>query len=107
MFENFIINELLKQFLNRGRQAPLHFWRDKVGHEIDIIIETADDQLIPIEIKSSKTINKEFFKNINYWQQLNGQQKAFLVYAGTEDMSRKETAVLGWPNAHLDHILPG
>ncbi|MEN8236970.1 MAG: ATP-binding protein [Pseudomonadota bacterium] len=106
LFENLIVNELQKQFFNRGLQPLLYFWRDKVGHEIDIIVEGSNDQLIPIEIKSGKTINKDFFKNLEYWKTFTKQAgKAYLVYGGAEDMVRKSTTILSWQNFHINQIL--
>ena len=37
----------------------LFFWRDKTGHEIDIIIDESG-LLLPIEIKSGQTVHSEF-----------------------------------------------
>jgi len=39
LFESLIITEFLKFRLNRGKESNLYFWRDKLGHEIDCIIE--------------------------------------------------------------------
>lgn len=46
--ENFVVNELFKRantFLN-----PLHFWRTKTGHEVDIVANLGEN-VVPIEIK--------------------------------------------------------
>ena len=46
--ENFVANELFKHtddFLH-----PLHFWRTKTGHEVDMVIKSGKNTL-PIEIK--------------------------------------------------------
>ena len=61
IFENFVIIEMIKNRLNRGENNNLYFWRDSVGHEIDVIIDTAG-QLFPLEIKSGKTITQDYFK---------------------------------------------
>ena len=55
--------------------------------------------LLPIEIKSGKTLNSEFFKNIEYWSKLSGAEKSVLLYAG--DQNQKRTTgkeVLNWRN---------
>ncbi|MDB4180977.1 ATP-binding protein [Flavobacteriaceae bacterium] len=85
LFENFILNELLKKRFNNAKTSNLYFWRDHHGKEIDCIIEKANG-LIPIEIKSSKTYQKEHFKNMNYWNKLseNSKENSFLIYAGNE-----------------------
>ena len=60
MFENWVVSELLKSRFNHGLPANLYFWRDRAGHEVDLLIENSN-QLIPVEIKSSQTVNAEFF----------------------------------------------
>lgn len=98
LFESLIISELVKKRTNEGRQINLYFWRDKTGHEIDIIVDNAGE-LVPVEIKSGKTINSEFFKNIQYWMSLSGFSKGYIVYAGKEEQSRSNGIdVIGWTN---------
>ncbi|QTE21634.1 ATP-binding protein [Polaribacter cellanae] len=99
LFENYIINELLKNKLNRGEKSNLYFWRDKHGKEIDCIVEKANS-LIPIEIKSSVTYQKEHFKNITYWNKLaeNSKENSFLVYAGNNDDVLPYGNLTSWKN---------
>jgi len=98
LFESFIISELVKKRTNAGRPINLYYWRDKTGHEIDIIIDNAGE-LIPIEIKSGKTINTEFFKNILYWKTLSEAPKGYVVYGGDQEQQRSNgIEVIGWNN---------
>ena len=39
LFETYVVVELLKAELNRGREPRLFFWRDHRGREIDVILE--------------------------------------------------------------------
>ncbi len=55
IFEGFVISELVKGFLNCGEPAPLHFWRDKPGHQIDALVDLGS-RLVPWEIKSAATV---------------------------------------------------
>lgn len=52
MLETFVVGEILKRFWNVGRTPRLYFYRDKVGAEIDLLIEH-DGILDPIEVKRS------------------------------------------------------
>jgi len=61
LFENLIIADLKKQFYNRGLEAPLYLWCEKNGSEIDCLIEKGSD-FISIEIKSGKTIHRDFLR---------------------------------------------
>ncbi len=83
IFESMVITELVKKRTNLGLPINLFYWRDKTGHEIDIIVDSAG-KLLPIEIKSGKTISNEFFKNINYWSNLSGEKESILLYAGEQ-----------------------
>jgi hypothetical protein len=47
------ISEFFKQHYNQGKMPRLHFWRDKMGHEVDCLIMQADKQ-VPIEIKAAR-----------------------------------------------------
>lgn len=101
IFENFIIADLMKQYTNLGKQAPLYFWRDKNGIiEVDCIIEN-DRTLFPIEIKSGSTIAHDFFSNLKKWRVLAkvgelAVGKSYLVYGGETTQSWDEQGVVGW-----------
>jgi uncharacterized protein len=43
-----------------------HFWRDKSGHEIDLLINRGPERRIALEIKAGATINGSFFSNLDY-----------------------------------------
>ena len=98
IFEGMVVTELIKKRTNAGLPINIYYWRDKTGHEIDIIIDNGG-KLLPIEIKSGKTLNSEFFKNIEYWSKLSGAEKSVLLYAG--DQNQKRTTgreILNWRN---------
>lgn len=97
LFESFVITELMKDQFNTGLQPNCYFWRDRLGHEIDCILEQGE-QLIPIEIKSSKTIVADYFKGVHYWTSLAGlaADKGYIIYGGTQTQQRQQGSVLGW-----------
>ena len=96
IFENFVINELLKARFNQGKQSNLYFWRDRTGNEIDVIVDQGNT-LIPIEIKSSQSIRSDFFKNFRFWEKLTGHAGGILYYGGEEVQIRSNgIRVLGW-----------
>ncbi len=102
IFETFIMSELLKQRFNKGLKSNLYFWRDKTGHEVDCIVESAGS-LTPIEIKSGKTINNEMFKNIEYWKKISGKSKndSYLIYGGSNNQKRSGVNVLSWKDCNI------
>lgn len=101
IFESFIISEIVKYRLNNGLEPNCYFWRDKLGKEIDCIIEKAD-KVIPIEIKSGNTISEDYFKGLKYYNKLSGRnsKESFLIYGGDEVQRRNYGTVLGWKNLH-------
>jgi uncharacterized protein len=96
LFEGMVVTELVKTRRNYGSDIDLFYWRDKTGHEIDIVIDDGIS-LMPVEIKSGKTIHAEFFKNIEYWQSLSGTKKSFILYAGSASQKRSDgKEVVNW-----------
>jgi len=86
LFENFIVNELIKHRYNEGKEPRVFFWRDSHGNEVDLLIEMADKWNI-IEIKSGTTLNSDYLKGLKYLSNLAAEKvvNKFLVYAGPED----------------------
>ena len=99
LFENWVISEALKTRFNRGLPSNLYFWRDRAGHEVDLLLENPTE-LIPVEIKSGQTVNSDFFTGLEDWLTLAqpSQPRAWLVYGGSENHQRKNTRVLSWRN---------
>lgn len=107
IFENMVVCEYRKYRFNNGLPNNSYFWRDKAGHEVDILIEQAE-KLVSIEIKSGKTISSDYFINLNYWQKLSGFLPTYshVVYGGNQKQQRREAKVYGWNklNDLFDHI---
>ncbi|MDQ6965812.1 MAG: DUF4143 domain-containing protein, partial [Mariprofundaceae bacterium] len=97
IFENYVIAELAKQYYSNGEIPPFYFWRDQSGLEIDLIIER-EGRLIPVEIKSGQTLTSGFFKGLNRWMMLAGEEGAHasLVYGGDDVQERSGAHVFGW-----------
>ena len=102
IFETFVVSELLKLRFNKGLRANLYFWRDKVGHEIDCILDKGLN-LTPIEIKSGKTITGEMFKSIEYWKKISGKSKndSYLIYGGNNNQKRSGVNILSWKDCNI------
>lgn len=97
IFETFILSELLKTRLNAGEKGQFHFWRDSNGNEVDVIADVGT-KLMPIEIKSGQTLNRDFFIGLERWAKLAGTQATSptLIYGGLEKSARKEVKIYGW-----------
>jgi uncharacterized protein len=95
LFENLIINELLKNQYNAGLEDQLYFWRDSQGHEVDAIIEQGG-KLNAIEIKSGKTIQEKYFDGLKRFQALANNEQNHLIYGGNASQKRQLGTVLPW-----------
>lgn len=97
IFESFILSEIVKAKYNRGLDRDMFFWQDKVGNEIDCVLDVSG-RMIAVEIKSGETIATDFFKNLRYWRRLSSapREDCFLVYAGESRQDREECSVLPW-----------
>jgi|Deesub1362A_J573_1020465.scaffolds.fasta_scaffold00487_21 hypothetical protein len=97
VFESFVVSEMYKNFMHRGEQPSLYFWRDASGHEVDIIIDLGQE-LIPVETKSAQTTASDFFSNLIYWRKLSGDETApaALIYGGDLSFKRSGAVVYPW-----------
>ena len=89
IFENFVVTELLKFYFNRGLDAPLFHFRDRMEHEVDILIEVQRN-LIILEVKSAKTITNDWVKNLKYLTKISINKVLLeaIVYGGEEETQR-------------------
>jgi predicted AAA+ superfamily ATPase len=99
LFENFVITEILKNKINHNLPPKNYFWNVAGSHEIDLLLDHGG-RLLPIEIKSSRTIGNHFFDGLTYFQALSGAlpSESFLVYGGDEMQTRSVAKVLSWKN---------
>lgn len=106
LFETWVISELLKARYNAGETSNLYFWRDRSGHEVDLLIDHGT-HLSPLEIKSGQTINKDYFKGLEFWRKLAGKTagQAWLVYGGDNRQIRSDVTVLPWYEIHSAPIV--
>lgn len=63
VFENLIIAESMKQYLNAGVVPEMYFYRDSRGKEVDLVDLTNAPKLV--EIKSSRTFRGAFSATVN------------------------------------------
>ena len=102
IFENMVINNVLKNFMNRGTTPQIYFYRDRSQYEIDLMIQT------PLgyeayEIKSSTTFSKSYFDGIVYLKSLLNEKlvSSAVVYAGKEETQTQENGIINY--RHFNH----
>lgn len=98
LFENLVISECYKHLLNQGEHPEIWFWRDRSGHEVDMVLERGG-QFRAVEVKSGQTLSQDQFKGLQFWQELTGNAgKALLVYGGEQAQQRTIAQVVTWRN---------
>ena len=57
VFESFAVNEVIRLVSTSdiGHQLRVHHYRDRRGHEVDLVIEHANGDIVGIEVKASAT----------------------------------------------------
>ncbi|MBQ3617889.1 MAG: ATP-binding protein [Bacteroidales bacterium] len=87
LFENMIVNEIIKQKLSRGEQPHLFFYRDNKQHDVDILEEMPDGSLKAYEVKSAMTFRKDFFSQLSYIRTTLGNKIAStqVIYDGEQE----------------------
>ncbi len=95
LFESFVVAEIRKAFEHAGRDAPLSFWRDASGREVDLLID-AGDRVIPVEIKSGLTVAPDAFDGLRAWNAVSGQRSGVLVHGGESTLAQRELVARPW-----------
>lgn len=103
LFETWVVSELVKQRLNAGEPLDLYFWRDNVGHEVDVLFETPAG-LQAVEIKSGATFAADWPVSALKWKSF-ADDKAlapWIVFGGEGDYLRQGCRVQGWKEFALN-----
>ncbi len=97
LFENMVINELIKHRYNAGAEANFTFWRDSNGNEVDLI-QSIDGKQYAYEIKSGATFNKDYFKGLKYWSNLSAAPSECLnlIYGGSVELTTSNGKLIPW-----------
>jgi predicted AAA+ superfamily ATPase len=104
LFENLVINEMMKERYNKGKDNNFFFYRDKSQREIDII-QWNGIHLSAFEIKSGLSYRTDFFKNINYLKTLLKDKIncSAVIYDGNTEQDNKEYGIYNYRNFSLDN----
>lgn len=101
LFETWVVTELTKQRLNRGRVPRLFHWRESRGVEVDVVVDDGA-VLWLVEVKSGATVATDWFVSLraaladtrrdNPGRDVRG----VIVYGGDESTERHGVRVLPW-----------
>ena len=89
LFENMVVMDAVKQFMNRDEDARFYFMRTQTGFEIDLLIESGG-RLQPVEIKSAATCRDALAANLRRFAKEDALTALpVLVYDGEEYPERQ------------------
>ncbi len=102
LFENFVVVELMKARYNQALDPRLYFYRDVLGHEVDLLFQQGS-HLIPIEIKSSKTFSSSFLEGLHYFHKQTPKKAkdGALIYGGSQTQKIGSFQLLNPENCSL------
>lgn len=103
LFENMVVNEAMKNRLNRGKDPNLYFYRDKSQKEVDLLYIHAND-IHAYEIKSAQSFHKDFFKGIDYLSGIFGERlvKTAVIFDGQDELPMQKNGIFNFRNFYLD-----
>ncbi len=94
LFENLVIAELIKSYLNKGGRPDLSFFRDRNGLECDVF-DRRGGAITAIEIKAGASINSDFFGPIQRVASLVPEiERSIVVYGGEAAQTRHNVEVV-------------
>jgi predicted AAA+ superfamily ATPase len=76
LLEGFVATEVAKQRTWSAHQYELFHYRDRVGPEVDLVLEFDDGRVFGIEVKASRTIQEAHFKNLRHLRDKLGERFA-------------------------------
>jgi len=97
LFETWVVSEFLKARYSRARASNLSFWRDRAGHEVDLIAEHAD-RLQPVEIKAGATVTADWLRGLKRWLAVaeGAATDPLIVYGGSHTQQRQGVRLVPW-----------
>lgn len=100
LFENLVVNELMKARFNQGLEPRLYFYQVAGRSEVDLLFQRGHE-LVPIEIKSSMTFNPSFLSGIKKFRKIAPDRcvDGYVVYGGVEEGRIGEDHLLNYCHA--------
>jgi predicted AAA+ superfamily ATPase len=100
LFESWIVTEVLKSRLHRGQRGRIYFFRDHAGHEVDLVVPRGESTVL-VEVKSAKTVARDFFKNLSWLDGLvgfpaHGAVEKVVLFGGDQEQQRSVATVWPW-----------
>lgn len=103
LFETWAVAEAVKLNLHLRLDARLFFWRDKIGSELDLLIDHMG-QVQTVEFKAGQTVAGDWFRALRKYDELRKNQpgvalpapRGVLVYGGDQAQVRDVADICPW-----------
>ncbi len=96
LFETMVVDEFLKDALNRGTHAEMNYYRDSNRNEIDLVV-TEGGRTTLCEVKSGATFSGDWVSTMNRLApQFGTVARKAVVYGGDETQRRSGFDLLSW-----------
>lgn len=101
IFESFIIADIMKWYYNHSKTPRAYFWRDQGNHEIDCVLDEGQS-ILPVEIKSGRTVSPRFFDGLQYWHKITGaaENKGVVIFGGNNHQATGHANVISWQSLY-------
>lgn len=86
IFENYVISEIIKTYVNVGKTAKVFYYRDTDNNEIDLILENKG-VFHPIEIKLNSNPSSKILSNFNVLNKANINIGKSCIICNTDNIS--------------------
>ena len=103
LFETWALAEAIKVRSNFRLAPSMHYWRDKTGVEVDLLLD-AGTSLSAVEFKAGQTVADDWFAPMKRYRALHAERvgdgpqllPSTLVYGGEELRTRSGFAIQPW-----------
>ncbi len=104
LFENLVISEIVKSRFHKGKQAPVYYWRESNGTEIDCIIEKGNNEILALEIKGGQTFTTHYLKNLKNFAKENEQVRInkAVLYTGDQTADINGVQLIPWSKLSVE-----
>ena len=85
VLETFVVNEVLKQLGWSDRSVHAGHYRTSDGHEVDLVLETDDGDVVAVEVKAGGTYREDDLRGLRQLRSRLGQRfrAGALIYTGS------------------------
>ena len=99
IFESWCASEIMKQRANAGELGPIYHYRSQTGAEADLIVETANQQIV-VEVKSSQSFANSLassaFRVKSDLDSSGTKSEVRVIYGGDTSQERSDLTLVAW-----------